>query len=154
MKIKNLLIACVVLMTVLVMVSCGGKPKDTPKSLAKETFDLTAQLVSNPEQAVEITAKLNIVREKVSKFSPAKQLSYTTELAKLSVNAVKDVIQSPDVQETFKEVSDAINSSEVQDALRSVGSDVQDALKDAGVEVQDALESASNAIRSLRIPGL
>jgi len=143
MKIKNLLVVCVVLMAVIAMVSCGQK--DTPKSLAQETFDLTMQLEQDPGNAAEILAKLEVVEGKVAKLSLTKQLSYASELLKLGAGAIGDSLKSLDIEDAIGDINDALNSSEVQgalDALRNV--DVQDALNNA----QNAADAANDALRS------
>jgi len=124
MKIRNLLVVCVVLLAVIAMVSCGQK--DTPKSLAQETYDLTAQLVSDPGNA-EIMAKLEVVEGKVAKLSLTKQLSYASELLKLGAGAIGDQLKSLDIEGAIGDINDALNSIDLQDALNEAQNAVNEA---------------------------
>jgi len=168
MKFTKLAVLCVVLVAVIAVASCGGK-KDDPKSLAKQTFDLTMQLEREPGKAQEIQGKMDVIEEKVSKLSFTKQLSYAAELLRLSSEAIKDAYASPEVQDAVRAASDALGSSEVQGALRSATSDlqdafrattdalgtneVQDALRAMNTELQDASNELNEALNALRALG-
>jgi len=145
MKNKKWIIVCIaVLLAVTVLVSCGGK-KDDPKSLAKQTLDLTMQLETNPEKALDIEQKLSEIAAKVEKLPLTQQISYASELTKISIEAFNDAlnIQIPgDVQSDLRNLAtDALNAGDVQDALRAMNSELESATN----EINDAL----NALRSL-----
>ena len=140
----------ILVMAVLVFTSCR---KDDPKALAKQTIELTFQLNSNAGNEKEIQAKLDAIEAKVKKMSMLNQLAYAGELIQLSAESFSEIISSPEVQESFKTmsnefqaVSEVLNSSEYQESLKAAAevlnsSEYQDSLK----ELNDALE-ALNAL--------
>jgi len=134
MKIKNLLIVCVVLMVAFAIVSCGGK--DSPKSLAKEYFDLSMQFDNDPDNSDEILARMNEILVKIPNMSVTNQLAFASELAKISEEALK----SNDL-DMFEDFSDDFDALELQDALRAVTDELQEAMDSLGTDLQDALNS-------------
>ena len=67
------------LITVLVLAGC----KENPKTLAKQTYDLTQQVLTNPLKAVGGVIKAANIGRKVNKLSPADRRIYNEELARL-----------------------------------------------------------------------
>lgn len=143
---KWLSVFVILLISAFVLASCGG---NDPKALAKQTLDLTVQLVSNPEKSDGIQPKLDAITGKVEKMSKLKQMTYAVELAQLTLNskelqaAYKKM--SEEYQEAIKTTMEEINSPEYQEALGELNdylgsSEYQDALK----EYQNALEELKN----------
>jgi len=69
----------IALIFALVLAGCG----DNPKALAKQTYDLTQDVLSNPLKAVGGMVKASNIKKKVDKLSAADKQIYNEELARL-----------------------------------------------------------------------
>jgi hypothetical protein len=69
----------IALIFALVLAGC----KENPKALAKQTYDLTQGVLSNPLKAVSSLVKVNDIKKKVSKLSAADKQIYNEDLARL-----------------------------------------------------------------------
>jgi hypothetical protein len=69
----------ITLIFALVLAGCG----DNPKALAKQTYKLTQDVLSNPLKAVGGLVKASNIKKKVDKLSPANKQIYNEELARL-----------------------------------------------------------------------
>ena len=67
----------------------GCKPN--PKALAKQTYDLTQDALTNPLKMVGSLVKAANIGKKVSKLSRADKQIYTEELARLTGQGVGDL---------------------------------------------------------------
>ena len=70
----------IALILALVLAGCG----DNPKALAKQTYKLTQDVLSNPLKAVGGLVKAANIKKKVDKLSAADRQIYNEELARLS----------------------------------------------------------------------
>jgi cell division protein FtsB len=79
-KIRKALFIALLVSLALVFVGCSN-----PKSLAKQTYDLTQQAtsISDPSKAIKLATKAAKIAAQVEKLSEAKQEEYETELARL-----------------------------------------------------------------------
>jgi hypothetical protein len=80
MKKNRFFVFSLALIFALVLAGC----KDNPKALAKETYDLTQDVMSNPLKMVGGMVKLANIKKKVDKLSPADKQIYSEELARLT----------------------------------------------------------------------
>jgi len=71
----------IVLILALVLAGCS---KADPKALAKQTYDLIVEAMTNPLKAVTGMIKAGSIGKKVSKLSPADKQIYNDELARLT----------------------------------------------------------------------
>jgi len=67
------------LIIALVLAGC----KENPKNLAKQTYDLTQQVLTNPLKAVSGVVKAANIGRKVNKLSAANRKIYNEELVRL-----------------------------------------------------------------------
>jgi len=73
----------VVLVIVLALVLAGCSRAD-PKDLAKQTYDITVEIMANPLKAAGSLVKAASIGKKVSKLSPADRQIYDDELVRLT----------------------------------------------------------------------
>ena len=85
---RKFLLAMLAISTALVLAGCS---KTDPKALAKQTYDLTVEVMTNPLKAVTGMVKAANIGKKVSKLSPADKQIYTEELARLTGQKVGDL---------------------------------------------------------------
>jgi len=81
---RKLLTAALII--ALVLAGC----KENPKNLAKQTYDLTQQALSNPLKAVSGVIKAANIGRKVSKLSAADRKIYNEELTRLMTKGMGD----------------------------------------------------------------
>ena len=132
---NKLLLAFVVLMAAFVVLAgCGSK--DSPKSLAKQTFDLSIQAMENAfdtEKSVQIAEKNAVVEAKVAALSPKDKEAYDKELGWLSLKNMGKLLKT-----TGGVLNEA--SGKITDETGLNDADLK-ALKDATGQLKDALNS-------------
>ena len=79
-KNRSFVFGLIALIFALTLAGC----KDNPKTLAKQTYDLTQAVLANPLKMVGGLVKATNIKKKVEKLSPADKQIYNDELARLS----------------------------------------------------------------------
>jgi len=78
---KKLWLVMLAIVLALVLAGCS---RAEPKDLAKQTYDLTLEIMANPLKAAGSVVKAASIGKKVSKLSPADRQIYDEELARLT----------------------------------------------------------------------
>lgn len=120
-------------MVILVLSGCGGG--NDPKTLAKQTYDLTIEAMGaiyNPEKTEKLNKELENLEAKVKKLSPAKAIIYQVELARLLASdsgskfsgalesASTSFQRSDEYQNMVNEIESAVNDPQFANSLNEL----------------------------------
>jgi len=127
----------------------GCAKKDDPKTLAKETYDLTKEMISaadDDSKMKKLSKKASKINAKVEMFSSADKITYHMELARLMASdasnyiqdltgAASSLLKSEDVADMINSFSSLLGNS--QEAIQNTLNEFNEVFNSA--EVQDAL---------------
>jgi hypothetical protein len=148
----------IALILALVLAGCS---RADPKTLAKQTYDLTLEVMANPLKAVGGMAKAANIGRKVSKLSPADRQIYNDELARLTgsesggLGILSGLLDSDSasVNEALSSIMGILNSSSNDNDNGSDANQLNGLLGSDSASFGEALNAIMGAIGKLNLSG-